>query len=184
MSEMKSLLINYWNTTVGLVQQTMNEYPVLAYGLSVSKKMIRVGKALLEQMSVESNLRQWLRQFVGRSDALASTIVRLIDVLYHGNDLMSYDFHEDFASGHVLYRQVLPFQWYNFKDTPDIVKVADLAGWTTSMEGQNTDSSIDMKALQHDLLEVIGAVSQALKSKTVIPPFSATALGEQFFMCF
>jgi len=34
----------------------------------------------------------------------------------------------------------------------------------------------DLKALQHDILEVIDVVSAALHTKSVIPPFSATAL--------
>merc|ERR1719278_1255640 len=36
--------------------------------------------------------------------------------------------------------------------------------------------SLDLKALQHDILEVIDVVSAALHTKSVIPPFSATAL--------
>jgi len=169
LSVAKATVMKIWNKTMGLINKTLNDYPLLAYGVSVGKKMLRVAKALSEQLSIESNLRTWIRRVMGRVDALASTIVRIIDVVYHNKDFMSYELKYDDA-GDLVYLQVLPFQWYSFMDTPDIVKVVDL------LQSAEPSDPIDLKALQHDLLEVIGTVSQVLRSKNVIPPFSATAL--------
>merc|ERR1712241_258738 len=90
-----------------------------------------------------------------------------------GEDLMSYEFNYDLSAGNIIYKQVMPFQWYGFLDTPDIFKVAGLVGI-----GQPMAEEIypDLKALQHDILEVIDVVTAALHTKSVIPPFSATAL--------
>ncbi len=173
LSQLHTTLVNYWNTTTRLVQRTMEKYPVLAYGMSVGKKLVRVSKALMEQMSMENNLRQWLRQFMSRADAIASTVVRLIDVLYHKKDLMSYSFEYDLHNGKIMYTQLMPFQWHEFQDSPDIFKIAGLMSTNPTAE---EEISVDFKALQHDLLQVIDSVSQALKSQSVIPPFSATAL--------
>merc|ERR1739838_1050702 len=79
-------------------------------------------------MSVEHNLKTWVRKIIGRADALASTLVRIIDVVYHEKDLIGYEFSHDLAAGSIVYEQVMPFQWHSFQDTPDIVKVAGLMG--------------------------------------------------------
>ena len=83
LSVAKATVMKIWNKTMGLINKTLNDYPLLAYGVSVGKKMLRVAKALSEQLSIESNLRTWVRRVMGRVDALASTIVRIIDVVYH-----------------------------------------------------------------------------------------------------
>merc|ERR1711899_171913 len=67
-----------------------------------------------------------------------------------------------------------PFQWYGFLDTPDIFKVAGMVGIGQPLAAEEIYP--DLKALQHDILEVIDVVSAALHTKSVIPPFSATAL--------
>ena len=61
----KENIINFWNRSISLINETVSEYPLLAYGTSVCRKIYRVGKALVEHYSVESNLRQLLRKFVG-----------------------------------------------------------------------------------------------------------------------
>merc|ERR1719468_435885 len=175
LAKLKATISHYWSKTIGLIQRTISDYPLLAYGVSVGKKVVKVAKTLLEDMSAESSLRLWLRRLVGRADAVASTLVRLIDVVYHRQDLMSYDFSFDFDQGSVLYAQVLPFQWYSFQDTPDAFKVAELAGVGVTPESEAAEA-LDWRTLQHDLLEVINAISSALQSQAVIPPFSATAL--------
>ena len=175
LNRIKMSVMQYWRKAVGMIERTIRDYPLLAYGVSVGKKMAKVTKTLLEEMSSESNFRLWLRRLVGRADALASTLVRFIDVVYHKQDLMSYQFTYDFDAGSVLYRQILPFQWYSFQDTPDAFKVAELAGIGLVSDPQPSEP-IDWRALQHDILEVIGAVNSALQSQAVIPPFSATAL--------
>jgi hypothetical protein len=183
-SLLKTKLEFYWNKTVGLVNETLSDYPLLAYGSSVMKRLFRVGKALVEQYSVESNLRLLVQKVLGQMDSVASTLVRIIDVAYNKKDLMSYEFDYDLASGHVEYLQVLPFQWYSFSDSPDIVKVAELIG--LSKAESLAVEQFDLKEFQHDLLEVIGTVSQAIRTKSVIPPFSATALlaGDSHIMTF
>ena len=143
---LKETILNYWNKTVGMVNKTLSDYPLLAYGASICRKMYRVGKALTEQYSMESNLRTLLRKLIGRVDSLASTLVRIIDVVYHKKDLMSYQYSYNFNTGSIGtnfkiellflhktcscfhftdYVQVLPFQWYRFNEAPDIVKVAE-----------------------------------------------------------
>merc|ERR1712012_1335821 len=90
-------------------------------------------------------------------------------------DLIKYDFNYDLSAGTIVYRQVMPFQWYSFQDTPDIMKVADLVG----LKGSSAEAgieSLDLKALQHDLLEAIDVITAALHTKSIIPPFSATGL--------
>lgn len=168
--ELRDTLVHYWNTTVGYVHKMLIDYPLLNYGFSMGKKAIRVAKALAEQMSVEVKLRNWIKQFVGRADAVASTLMRIIDVVFNQSDLVSHQFESQ--PGHILYSQTLPFQWYSFVETPDIFKVVDLVNWSPSEEFDD----VDLKGIQHDMLELISAVSQAFRKQTVIPPFSATAL--------
>ena len=166
--------MEYWNTTVGKINGTLSDYPLLAYGVSVGKKVLHVTKKLIDQMSVEHNLKTWVRKIIGCADAVASSLVRLIDVFYHEEDLMSYEFNYDLSAGSIVYKQVMPFQWYGFLDTPDIFKVAGMVGIGQPLAAEEIYP--DLKALQHDILEVIDVVSAALHTKSVIPPFSATAL--------
>ena len=98
---LKETILNYWNKTVGMVNKTLSDYPLLAYGASICRKMYRVGKALTEQYSMESNLRTLLRKLIGRVDSLASTLVRIIDVVYHKKDLMSYQYSYNFNTGSI-----------------------------------------------------------------------------------
>ena len=56
------------------------------------------------------------------------------EVVYHEKDLIKYDFNYDLAAGSIVYHQVMPFQWYSFQDTPDIIKVADLVGLKPSSD--------------------------------------------------
>ena len=74
--------------------------------------------------------------------------------------------------GQVSYTQVLPFQWYRFNDSPDIVKVVEFFGLSNSQVDEA--EKFDSQAFYHDLLEVIGAFNHAFRAKSVIPPFSAT----------
>ena len=122
MQNIKKAIVNYWNKTVGLINKTVRDYPLLAYGVSVGRKVYRFGKSLSEQYTMESTFRQLIRRFIGRVDSLASTLVRVIDVVYHKKSLMSYEYTFDLQDGKVSYVQVLPFQWYQFQDTPDIGK--------------------------------------------------------------
>ena len=98
---LKETILNYWNKTVGMINKTLSDYPLLAYGASICRKMYRVGKALTEQYSMESNLRTLLRKLIGRVDSLASTLVRIIDVVYHKKDLMSYQYSYNFNTGSI-----------------------------------------------------------------------------------
>ena len=122
LQKIKEAIVNYWNKTVGLINKTISDYPLLAYGASVGRKMYRFGKTMSEQYTMESSFRQLIRRFIGRVDSLASTLVRAIDVVYHKKSLMSYEYTYDLQDGQVSYVQVLPFQWYRFDDTPDIGK--------------------------------------------------------------
>jgi len=175
LSQLKASLMDYWTKTVGKINGTVNDYPLLAYSVSVGKKVVRVAHKMISQMSVEHNLKTWVRKIIGRADAVASTLVRIIDVVYHEKDLIGYEFSHDLAAGSIVYNQVMPFQWHSFQDTPDIVKVAGLVGLNQPAHA-GAVQSLDLKALQHDILEVIDVVSAALHTKSVIPPFSATAL--------
>merc|ERR1712079_201276 len=175
LSEIKASILKYWNSVQGKINGTISDYPVLAYGVSVGKKVLKMTKKVVDHMSIEHNMKVWVRKIIGRADAVASTLIRLIDVIYHEKDLIKYDFNYDLSAGTIVYRQVMPFQWYSFQDTPDIMKVADLVG----LKGSSAEAgieSLDLKALQHDLLEAIDVITAALHTKSVIPPFSATGL--------
>ncbi len=174
----------YWNQTVGLVDETMSDYPLLAYGSSVVKRFFRVAKALAEQYSVENNIRAFVRKVIGRVDSLASVMVRVIDVVYHKKDLVTYDLSYRPADGIFVYEQTMPFHWYSFGDSPDVVKVAQFVGLT--QEEQATLQEFDIKEFQHDLFEVISTVSEAVRTRSIIPPFSATAMlaGDSHLMTF
>jgi len=175
LSQIKASILNYWNSVQGKINGTISDYPVLAYGVSVGKKVLKMAKKVVDQMSIEHSMKTWVRKIIGRADAVASTLIRLIDVVYHEKDLIKYDFNYDLAAGSIVYHQVMPFQWYSFQDTPDIIKVADLVGLKPSSDEAGIDS-LDLKALQHDILEAIDVISAALHTKSVIPPFSATGL--------
>ena len=134
LSQIKASILNYWNSVQGKINGTISDYPVLAYGVSVGKKVLKMAKKVVDQMSIEHSMKTWVRKIIGRADALASTLIRLIDVVYHEKDLIKYDFNYDLAAGSIVYHQVMPFQWYSFQDTPDIIKVADLVGLKPSSD--------------------------------------------------
>ena len=130
---------------------------------------------MVNQMSLKSDFVALFRRFIGQSHAISTTIVRIIDVVYHGEDLMSYNFEFDVSAGKVQFEQVLPFPWFKFTEYPDIVQALEFA---TSGGHQNAAlaDQIDYRALQHELLEIIMIVNQAVRTQSLIPPFSATAL--------
>ena len=81
LSQLKASLMAYWNKTVGKINGTVNDYPLLAYSVSVGKKVVRVAHKMINQMSVEHNLKTWVRKIIGRADAVASTLVRMCSCL-------------------------------------------------------------------------------------------------------
>ena len=117
-------------------------------------------------------ISKFINSIIGRVDSVASTLVRIIDVIYHKKALMSYEYTYDLQDGQVSYAQVLPFQWYRFNDSPDIVKVVEFFGLSNSQVDES--EKFDSQAFYHDILEVIGAFNHAFRAKSVIPPFSAT----------
>ena len=69
----------------------------------------------------------------------------------------------------------MPFTWYSFKDSPDIVKLAGLFSFLSEPVADEDEIDVDMIQFQHELLEAIDTVSQAITTRAIIPPFSATA---------
>ena len=116
------------------------------------------------------------RRFIGKSHAISTTIIRLIDVIYHGEALMTYDFTYDVSAGTVQYSQTLPFHWFKFQDYPDVIQVLDFVAPKADNQAGEAGEQIDYRALQHELLELIMTINQAFRSQSLIPPFSATAL--------
>ena len=82
LQKIKEAIVNYWEKTVGMINKTVRDYPLLAYGVSVGRKVYRFGKTLTEQYTMESSFRQLIRRFIGRVDSLASTLVRLSIYFY------------------------------------------------------------------------------------------------------
>ena len=65
--------------------------------------------------------------------------------------------------------QLLPFTWYSFTDTPDLVKLLELmeedepAGvGMTAAAGDGAMTEFDLIKFQYDLLEAINTISGAL----------------------
>ena len=170
---MLSTIERYWNKVIDSINDVLNKYPLLSYGATVCKKSYRLLSEMVNQMSLKSDFISLFRRFIGQSHAISTTIVRIIDVIYHGEDLMSYSFEYDVSAGRVQFTQVLPFQWFKFTEYPDIVQVVEFA---TSGHQNALSDQIDYRALQHELLEIIMTVNQAVRTESLIPPFSATAL--------
>ena len=164
-----------WNQTVDSINKMLQHYPLLSYTVSVGKKAYRLLSAMAHQISQESDFLTLIRRFIGKSHAISTTIIRLIDVIYHGEALMTYDFTFDVSAGTVEYSQTLPFHWFNFQDYPDVIQVLDFVAKDDKVSS-NAGEQIDYRALQHELLELIMTINQAFRSQSLIPPFSATAL--------
>ena len=164
-----------WNQTVDSINKMLQHYPLLSYTVSVGKKAYRLLSAMAHQISQESDFLTLVRRFIGKSHAISTTIIRLIDVIYHGEALMTYDFTFDVSAGTVEYSQTLPFHWFNFQDYPDVIQVLDFVAKDDKVSS-NAGEQIDYRALQHELLELIMTINQAFRSQSLIPPFSATAL--------
>ena len=114
-----------WNQTVDSINKMLQHYPLLSYTASVGKKAYRLFSAMAHQISQESDFLSLCRRFIGKSHAISTTIIRLIDVIYHGEALMTYDFTYDVSAGTVQYSQTLPFHWFKFQDYPDVIQVLD-----------------------------------------------------------
>ena len=135
--------------------------------------MTLISKSNFECFSYK--LRRLASKVLARVDAVASTTIRLIDVLFHGSrDWISYEMNFKPNEGRLEYIQVLPFTWYSFKDTPDIVKLADLSVDLFKDEESDDELDVDMIEFQHELLEAIDTVSQAITTRAIMPPFAAT----------
>ena len=165
-----------WNQTVDSINKMLQHYPLLSYTASVGKKAYRLFSAMAHQISQESDFLSLCRRFIGKSHAISTTIIRLIDVIYHGEALMTYDFTYDVSAGTVQYSQTLPFHWFKFQDYPDVIQVLDFVAPKADNQVGEAGEQIDYRALQHELLELIMTINQAFRSQSLIPPFSATAL--------
>jgi len=79
----------------------------------------------------------------------------------------------------------MPFTWYAFTDSPDVVKLLDLlednsgsssGGGGVPASGGGGATDFDLIKFQYDLLDAINTISGALSVQTLIPPFSASAI--------
>ena len=166
----------FWNKTVESIDQMLQNYPLLSYAVSVGKKAYRVFSAMANQISQDNDFLSLCRRFLGKSHAISTTIIRLIDVIYHGEPLMTYDFTYDVSTGTVQFSQTLPFHWFKFQEYPDLIQVLDLLAAKVGNDAESYNEQIDYRELQHELLELIMTINHAFRTQSLIPPFSATAL--------
>jgi len=126
-----------------------------------------------------------VQKIIGKIDAVTSTAVRFLDIyVYQVRDLMDYELTFNPQQGHIMYKQLLPFTWYSFTDTPDLVKLLELleqdeSGVQSSLQsaaGNASPTEFDLIKFQYDLLDAINTISSALSVQTLVPPFSASAV--------
>ena len=142
----------YWNKALDSVHDVLDNYPLLSYAAAVCQKSYRLLSEMANQMSLKSDFVALFRRFIHQSQAISTTIVRIIDVIYHGEELMSYSFDYDVSAGKIQYSQILPFQWFKFTEYPDIVQVIE-AFAISDPQSQLADQ-IDYRALQHELVKL------------------------------
>jgi len=134
----------------------------------------------LVKMYNEKNHPQIIRlvqRFIGNIDAVTSTAVRFLDIyVYQTRELIDYKVSFKPEEGHFSYEQLLPFTWYSFGDTPDLVKLMDLLPDDNQAQAVDVPTDFDLIKFQYDLLDAINTLSGALSVQTLIPPFSASAV--------
>jgi len=160
--------------------QMAERYPPVAFLMSATESVFG-GAWNLVKMYNERNHPQIIRllqRLIGKIDAVTSSVVRFLDVyVYQVRELVDYQVTYKPDQGHFAYEQLLPFTWYAFTDTPDVVKLLDLledeAGGGDQVNGA---TDFDLIKFQYDLLDAINTISGALSVQTLIPPFSASAI--------
>ena len=128
--------------------ESVSHYPIFAYVATAAKRVYRVGAAIVEQFSVDAQLRLMAEKVFGQIDSVTSVVVRIVDVIYGRRDLAGYELDYRPSEGVFSYNQVLPFKWFSFKELPDVLKLVQAVGLGAADE-EGDFSFVDF---QHDLL--------------------------------
>ena len=76
----------------------------------------------------------------------------------------------DPSNGSLSYEQVLPLEWDSWLDGPKILRLFD------DDNDDDSDGNSEVLDFQHDLLNAINTINDAIVTKNVVPPFSAHAV--------
>ena len=114
---------------------------------------------------------------ISQFDFYTSTLLRVASFVYSNDELVSYEFIFKPEEGIFQYTQVLPILWTRFSEIPKIFNI---------FRPSEPMASPDVNSFYFNMHNLVRSLYQALSSKTVLPPFSATALliGDNQFMTF
>ena len=153
------------------------QWPLVQLFVNITQSWLSLTRQIVGYCLKGYTLRHLTDLAISQFDFYTSTFLRVASFVYSNEELISYQFVFKPEEGIFQYTQVLPILWTRFTEVP---KIFNIFGPSEPMV------SPDVNSFYFNMHNLVRSLYQALSSKTVLPPFSATALliGDNQFMTF
>ena len=165
---------NYLSSAVVHYYNQLTSCPSLRYFTEPIGKLFRFGSIVFEHYSLEKSIQNMVSSMIGHVDSLTTPLIRLLSVIYYGEDWITYKFLFNEAAGMLYYEQTLPIEWSSFKEGPTILKL--LMPSAGQADSEQVGDDFDFVDFQHDILDMINTFNSAIVTRNVVPPFNAHAM--------
>ncbi len=121
---------------------------------------------LFGEYTLADNLQEYVSMVAGQVDVVTTLMIHASRIIYQEDPLFSFEYTFDPKEGHLYYKQAQPLIWDSLQDGPRL-----LTAYQYSPKG-----GLTFQDFQHDVLDVLNTLNNAIVTKTIFPPFSAHAL--------
>ena len=150
------------------VSDEVYSHPPIAHLLALTHSWREASQQLLTHLSNNGQLHQLVNSVLSRLDVTTATLLRLVDAVMNQRSLLSYSLDLRPEVGYLSYSQTLPIHWYRLQDQPQLM---ELFTW-----GETSSQQVDINKFYLDMHDLIRSVMAVVATRTLLPPFSATAM--------
>ena len=143
------------------------QWPVVRLLVKLTHSWLTLTRQVVGYFLKGYTLRHLTDIAISQFDLYTSTVLRVASFVYSNEELVSYEFIFKPEEGQFRYTQVLPILWTRFNDVPKIFNI---------FGPSEPAVTPDVNSFYFNMHNLVRSLYQALSSKTVLPPFSATAL--------
>ena len=176
-------MVNSWSAMVKTYNQTLMfskavihltktilnkvaSYPPISRSLKILSEVFHFGENIVTFVLKDIKIRRVLDSMLSKANIFTSIMFRVADFLVNPRDIFAYNIIYTPESGLIQFSQSLPIHWYEFREIYNLYEIfqpAETTPWDV------TDFYLKTRDAIRDFLLMI-------RTKTVLPPFSGTAM--------
>ena len=158
---------------------TAMSFPSFAYGVDLCSNWLMLLKDMTVHLLQDYHIRRLMDTVLSKASFMTTVVMKSLDIvtsMKENDNFLAYSLLLEPSRGYLNYEQNLPFNWYTFEELPVMINSLTLAD----------PSPPDIKEFYMNLMDVLRSVHSIIKSKSLVPPFSATAMliGDEHLITF